>query len=166
MQFECNLCHEPMPWEELNTHVCPRLKPQEEKMSATQAPVPTPLIRKFETGATRDTDQNKLDYEGFLSPLTLERYARYMHKHRVQADGTIRASDNWAKGMPRREYLKSMWRHFMDLVLIMRGYSDRATNPDLEDVLCACFFNIHGLLHEVLLGRRVGEDAATKIGGQ
>ena len=32
-------------------------------------------IRKFETGATRDTDQGKYDYEGFLSPVVLDRFS-------------------------------------------------------------------------------------------
>ena len=30
-------------------------------------------IREFATGASRDTDAGKLDLEGFLSPLVLER---------------------------------------------------------------------------------------------
>ena len=33
--------------------------------------------RQFQTGAYRDTDNNKLDYEAFLSPIVLERYARF-----------------------------------------------------------------------------------------
>ena len=52
-------------------------------------------MRKFDTGATRNNDETRLDYEGFLSPLVLERFAQYIHKNRVQDDGTIRASDNW-----------------------------------------------------------------------
>lgn len=43
--------------------------------------------------ATRDLDEEKIDYEGFLSPIVLERYAQYMHKHRNTANG-LRESDN------------------------------------------------------------------------
>ena len=41
-------------------------------------------IRQFNTGATRDTDEDKYDYEGFYSPLVMERFAQYMNKHRKQ----------------------------------------------------------------------------------
>jgi hypothetical protein len=105
-------------------------------------------MREFETGATRDSDDGKLDYEGFLSALALERFARYMHKHRFQADGKLRSADNWQKGIPLDAYMKSLWRHFMDLWRSHRGYS--AVEPDIEEVLCALMFNVQGYLHEVL----------------
>jgi hypothetical protein len=107
-------------------------------------------MREFETGATRDTDENKLDYEGFLSPLVIERYARYMHKHRQQADGNLRSADNWQKGMPRDVYMKSLFRHFMDLWALHRGEKDIAISTDTEDVLCAILFNVMGYLFSVL----------------
>ena len=71
-------------------------------------------VRKFESGATRDTDEGKLDFEGFLSPLVLERFARYMHKNRVQSDGSLRDSDNWQNLFGEDHYavcMKSLWRH-------------------------------------------------------
>lgn len=114
-------------------------------------------IRKFETGATRDSDIGKLDYEGFLSPLVIERYAEYMHKHRVQPDGNLRESDNWQKGMPLKEYMKSGWRHFMDWWKHHRG--NKAV--DIEEVLCALIFNSMGYLYEVLKERR-GNDGKDK----
>ena len=46
--------------------------------------------RTFDTGASRDTEAGKLDFEGFLSPPVLERYAEYLNKHRVMADGSTR----------------------------------------------------------------------------
>ena len=112
-------------------------------------------IRMFETGATRDIDTGKLDYEGFLSPLAVHRYAEYMHAHRRQADGSVRGSDNWAKGMPRREYLKSLWRHMLDVWYILRGFITLATTTDVEEALCGVIFNASGLLHEILLKRDV-----------
>jgi len=69
-------------------------------------------VRKFETGATRSTDNNKFDYEGFLSPLVIEEFGRFMHKHRIQANGNLRDSDNWQKGITPESYMKSGWRHF------------------------------------------------------
>jgi len=35
-------------------------------------------MRKFKSGALRDDDEDKIDYEGFLSPIVLERYAQYI----------------------------------------------------------------------------------------
>ena len=111
----------------------------------------TEPIRVFVTGATRDTVDGKYDYEGFLAPRVLARYAEYMHKHRVQPDGTLRTSDNWQKGIPRAEYMKSGWRHFMDWWIGHRrlGVSDAV----LEEALCALLFNVMGYLHELLLRR-------------
>lgn len=104
-------------------------------------------FRKFETGATRDTDNGKYDYEGFLSPVVVERFGQYMHKHRVQPDGSLRDSDNWQKGIPLDAYMKSMWRHFHDLWKQHRGYPGQDT---LEDSLCALLFNVQGYLFEIL----------------
>lgn len=101
-------------------------------------------MRTFPTGATRNNDENKLDFEGFLSPLALERFAEYMHQNRVQDDGTLRDSDNWQKGIPREQYIKSMWRHFFQ---VWKSY--RNGNPTAED-LCALLFNVQGMLHEEL----------------
>lgn len=104
-------------------------------------------MRKFTTGATRDNDETKLDYEGFLSPLVLERFAEYMHKHRKQADGQLRASDNWQKGIPKEAYMKSMWRHFFS---VWKSYR---LGELKEEELCALLFNVQGLLHEELTKR-------------
>lgn len=109
-------------------------------------------MRTFITGATRDNDEHKLDYEGFLSPVTLLVYAQYVHKHRLQSDGNLRASDNWQKGIPQKQYLKSLVRHVMDLWLLFRGYPREVTK---EEALCAILFNTFGLLHEILLKREV-----------
>ncbi len=117
----------------------------------------SPPIRTFATGATRDTDADKYDYEGFLSPLVVERYGRYMHKNRVQKDGSLRDSDNWQRGIPRKQYVKSLLRHVVDVWLLWHGYSETATTDDIEEALCACQFNVCGLLHEILIGRDAGK---------
>lgn len=113
------------------------------------------VSRSFSTGATRDTDQGKPDYEGFLSPLVIKRFGEYMLKHQTMPDGSKRASDNWQKGIPREQYLKSMMRHLMDVWLLMRDRGKLSTTPDLEEALAAVLFNVQGLLHEVLLKREV-----------
>lgn len=103
-------------------------------------------MRIFETGATRDKDDTKLDFEGFLSPLTLEAFAEYMNKNRVQADGNLRDSDNWQKGIPADAYMKSGWRHFFDW-----WKAHRAGKPELvQEAICGLLFNAMGYLHEHL----------------
>ena len=104
-------------------------------------------MRTFETGATRGPDEDKLDYEGFISSLAWERYALYLHKHRIQADGKMRASDNWQKGIPKDAYIKSAFRHFMSWWLLHRGHT---ASEELEEALCALLFNVQGYLHEHL----------------
>jgi len=107
-------------------------------------------MRNFDTGATRDTDENKYDYEGFLSPLVVERYGAYMHKHRKQADGKLRDSDNWQKGIPKACYIKSAWRHFFDWWTQHRGWPGQDA---LEESICALIFNASGYLDTLLRER-------------
>lgn len=97
--------------------------------------------RYFPGGAYRDDDTEKYDFEGFLHPLVLKAFAAYMHRHRVQSDGAIRDSDNWQAGIPKREYLKSMLRHAMDLWLEERGYASR---DGVDEALGGLMFNIQG----------------------
>jgi hypothetical protein len=120
---------------------------------------PEEYMRQFDTGATRDSEDGKLDYEGFISPLVLKRYAEYMHKNRVQADGNLRSSDNWQKGIPRDAYMKSAWRHFVDWWKYHRN-QNAGDQKFGEEVICALLFNAMGYLHEVLLGRDVEKDDA------
>lgn len=101
-------------------------------------------MRKFETGATRDTDTGKIDFEGFLSPVALEAYGVYMMNNQLQADGKLRASDNWQKGIPIEAYMKSAWRHFFT------SWKHYRKGVDYTEDLCALMFNIQGLLHENL----------------
>ena len=108
---------------------------------------PVKDVRQFESGATRDTDDDKLDFEGFLSPLVIQAYAEYMHENRQQSDGNFRSSDNWQKGMPLDCYMKSGWRHFFDWWKEHRGYSSR---DGMIKALCGLLFNVQGYLHELL----------------
>ncbi len=100
-------------------------------------------MRTFETGATRNDDRDRLDYEGFLCPQVLTRFAEYMHHHRIQADGSLRDSDNFQKGVPNDAYMKSLMRHIMEVWTIHRV---GGSPVDYENALCASLFNIQGLL--------------------
>jgi len=104
-------------------------------------------IRQFNTGATRDTDAGKNDYEGFFSPLVIQKFGDYMTKHRKQSNGDLRASDNWQKGIPKEAYIKSAWRHFLDVWMEHRGIPSK---DGLEEALCALMFNTMGYLYEIL----------------
>lgn len=109
------------------------------------------VMEIFSTGANRDVSLDKLDFEGFLSPLVLQRYAQYMHKNRQLPDGSTRDSDNWQLGIPKKNYMKSGWRHFFDWWGWHRGIQRQ---EDLEDALCGLMFNSMGYLHEVLKERK------------
>ncbi len=119
-------------------------------------------VRQFESGATRDTDAGKIDYQGFLSHEVLRKYGEYMLRHQKQADGQLRASDNWKKGIPRDAYIKSMYRHMMEVVALHEkepsaigtgegGWEDHANKMD--EALNALLFNVMGYSYEREMGR-------------
>lgn len=111
-------------------------------------------VQQFSSGATRSADEHKYDFEGFLSPAVLEEFGRYMHEHRVQRDGTIRASDNWQHGIPIHKYVKSLVRHVFDLWRAYRGSTvvnkDTGKVMTMMDLLMAIIFNAQGMAHEML----------------
>jgi len=100
--------------------------------------------RKFKSGAYRDGCEDKLDYEGFLSPAVLKRFAEYMHENRKQSNGEMRDSDNWQQGIPKDVYMKSMWRHFFSV------WEAHRNGHHIEEELCALMFNVMGYLFEEL----------------
>lgn len=103
------------------------------------------ITREFNTGATRNSDEHKYDYDGFLSPQVMEAFAAYMHINRVRPDGSRRDSDNWQKGIPLAAYIKSLWRHFFDLWKAHRGFP-----PDEGELAAAMgiIFNTQGFVFE------------------
>ena len=107
-------------------------------------------LRRFPTGAIRDTAADKLDFDGFLAPEVIERFAAYMHKNRKLPDGTLRDSDDWQRGIPPDVYRKSLWRHFFDCWKLGRH---GVTGDVLEEALCAVIFNASGWLLELLKKR-------------
>jgi len=121
----------------------------------TGSPFLPPNIRITASGASRDSASGKYSYEGFLSPLVVQRFAQYMHEHRKQSDGNIREPDNWQKGMPRKWYMDALLRHTLSLWLHHRNFGNRIYDKGketLEDSLCAIMFNAMGYLFEELKG--------------
>lgn len=108
------------------------------------------LVRTFETGANRDTDTEKIDYEGFMSPLVIQCFGEYMHKNRHLKDGSYRDSDNWQKffGDKHKDVcMKSLMRHVMDLWLLHRGHEAR---EGIREAICGILFNAQAYLLKVL----------------
>jgi hypothetical protein len=127
------------------------------------------IQRSFETGATRDTGEGKLDFEGFLSPFVLRQYAKYMNMNRLQSDGNLRDSDNWQKGIPMEVYMKSLYRHFFETWYTYRMdralRDDRLHMPREQQVeyigaLCGMMFNAMGYLHEWL---KLNPEVSTRL---
>jgi len=118
-----------------------------------------PETRVFESGATRDAATEKLDYEGFLSPLVLAEFAKYMHKCRfrnIPTGESIRKSDNWQLGIPREQYAKSLIRHVMEFWIQHRDAMEFGLLADEEkmtDTLMAILFNVQGYMYERIQGR-------------
>ena len=109
-------------------------------------------MRQFETGATRDTDKDKLNYVKALSPIVLQRYVEYLGAHRLQSDGQLRDWDNWKRGIPHDTYSESLVRHVLSVWLLHQGFPayDNHGPVTLEDSLCGVIFNAMGYLHELL----------------
>jgi hypothetical protein len=105
------------------------------------------VMRSFDTGATRDTAEGKLDMEGFTHPMVMKQFAKYMNMNRLQSDGQLRDSDNWQKGIPIDAYMKSLKRHVDEVWLNHRGFRQEA-GP--VAALCGIMFNSMGMLHEIL----------------
>lgn len=101
------------------------------------------IIRTFgDDSGCRDIDDDKLDFEGFISPIVFEEYAKYMHENRFLKDGTVRASDNWQKHFGKDHYavcMKSMLRHVFDIWKEHRGMKSR---EGLSKALMGAMFNI------------------------
>lgn len=109
-------------------------------------------LRGFDTGATRDTAEGKLSYFGFLSPIVLKQYAKFMNMNRLQSDGKLRDSDNWQNGIPIPVYFESEGRHHMEFFEMARVYEHLDRNDKIEMIGSACglLFNVMGFLHEFL----------------
>lgn len=111
-----------------------------------------PAIRTFDTGATRDTAAGKFEYAGYLSPLFINAFGRYMNKHQQLPDGSRRACDNWQNGMPLEVYVQSAWRHFFDFWAIARGFDvedEKGNLVEMSEAIMGLVFNLQGYWHEI-----------------
>jgi hypothetical protein len=116
------------------------------------------VVRKWPTGAFRDTDTGKPSYLRHLSPRVLKRYVEFLHRMRQMPDGTVREPDNWKLGFPKREAAESLMRHVMEFWLVTED--GETVNPkserdpqDIEEVLCSIMFNAQCYLLELLKER-------------
>jgi hypothetical protein len=114
-------------------------------------------IRTFDTGATR-SGGTKPEYAGYLHPSVIKAYGAYMLKNQTQADGSQRESRNYQKGITQESYMQSMFRHFVDVwsdyearnEAHNKGFDVVATKEQRIEALTALFFNVHGMLMEVI----------------
>ena len=97
--------------------------------------------RVFESGAIRNVDTNKVNFVESLSFLALKRYSTYMRSKQDQM-----GEGNWKKGIPIKEYEKSLLRHLNQY--FGNKYEGMNDEPDC-DHLSAAFFNLQGLIHEI-----------------
>lgn len=109
-------------------------------------------MRDFDTGATRDSADWKFDLKGFLSARTVQLLGAYMHFHRKQADGKLRASDNWKLGIPIPVYEESLTRHFFEWLGALERQKEYPESPKFDNgsivAALGMLFNLQGWLHE------------------
>ena len=98
--------------------------------------------RSFDTGAVRNNADGKADYVASTSWLAIKRYSLFQNnackKHGYP-------EDNWRKGIPLKEYEKSLMRHLQQY--FVNKYEGGNDEPDI-DHLSAAWFNLQGIIHE------------------
>lgn len=103
------------------------------------------MVREWKSWWIRDLDEDKLDFEWFLSPLVLQKYWEYMHKNRKLKDWSIRDSDNWQKWFGEDNQsvcVKSLLRHVHDIWMEHRGFKSR---EGMSEAMMWSLFNIMAL---------------------
>lgn len=113
-------------------------------------------MREFETGAVRDNDDGKLNFEGALSPQVLWAFTAYMASHSKMKDGTIRSAGNWKKGFPDDVLMECLMRHVFDLWMLYEGETpvrpEDGHEVDWNDALGGAMFNLQAIWHKKLTG--------------
>lgn len=99
-------------------------------------------MRKFKTGAVRDSDSDKEDYIETISWSAFKRYAQYMTGKKAKY-----GSGNFKKGIPIESYEQSLVRHVQKY--LSNKYEDGQVERG-EDHLSAILFNVFGIMHEEL----------------
>lgn len=102
---------------------------------------------QFATGAVRDSQEGKEDYIETISWSAFKRYSQYMTgKKKRYGQG------NFKKGIPIESYEQSMVRHLQKY--LENKYEDGECEKE-EDHLSAIVFNVFGIMHEELRGKRM-----------
>ena len=78
-------------------------------------------FRTFDSGATRDAADGKLEYGNYIHPLNDYSFANYM-KWKQIIGGEYRRGDNWQKGIPDESLFDSLIRHIEILKLLRKGH--------------------------------------------
>lgn len=101
----------------------------------------------FETGATRDISDDKVDYQ-YIDPRFLAAFVEYGKTCSLMPDGSRRAFNNWKKGMPVLGYFKSMLRHVMALWLVGENpiKNDELSREGEFEAAMGVLFNLQGFV--------------------
>lgn len=97
-------------------------------------------VRKFESGAIRDTSNGKESYIETLSWTALKRYAQYMTAKKAKY-----GAGNFKKGIPIESYEESLVRHIQKY---LENKYENGNEEKGEDHLSAIIFNTFGIMHE------------------
>jgi hypothetical protein len=97
-------------------------------------------MRKFTSGAVRDSDDTKEDYVETISWRAMKRYAKYMTGKKSRY-----GSGNFKKGIPIESYEQSLLRHIQKY---LENKYEGGTIEVEEDHLSAIVFNTFGIMHE------------------
>lgn len=112
------------------------------KLNGINTEVEKEEIRRFATGAVRDSDKGKEDYVEGISWLALQRYARYMDSKSLRY-----GRGNWIRGLTSECLIASMLRHVQKFMAEWQyGICD-----EKDDHLSAVAFNLLTLMHELEL---------------
>ena len=77
--------------------------------------------RTFETGATRNGNKGKYEFDKYVNPINELSYAQYMKSHQV-INWEYRPWDNRQKGIPFDSLFESAYRHMQTLCLLYQWY--------------------------------------------
>lgn len=85
--------------------------------------------RTFDTGATRDIDDGKLEYSRYINPLADYSFAKYMLWKQI-IWWEYRRGDNWQKWIPEESLFDSLIRHTEIVKLLRKWYDVIETKKD------------------------------------
>lgn len=106
-------------------------------------------MRKFNTGAIRDSEEGKEDYIETISWTAFKRYAEYMTSKKEKY-----GPGNFKKGIDEDSYERSLVRHLTKYLINKHEKGQLEPN---EDHLSAMVFNIFGIMHEQQNGKTEGK---------